>query len=236
MKNCLQIVQTICNRVGIAVPNSAVGTTDLQILQIVAILNEEGIELASRYPWQALLRVGNYTTVATEIQGEVETIAPGLDYIINDTIWNRSLRRPVFGPKTPQTWEQQKAFAINGPWSNYRIQNGNLSMYPVPTAGEECYFEYITTYWATDDTGVTGKSEFTQDTDLPVLSDELITLGAIWRWKNIKGLDYAEDFAKYERRLADMSARDGGKDWLSLTNTKYDIFPGVVVPAGSWNL
>lgn len=29
-------------------------------------------------------------------------------------------------------------------------------------------------------------------------------------------------------------ARDGGRDMLNLDNAKYDIFPGVVVPAGSW--
>jgi hypothetical protein len=236
MKTCLEIVQSICKRVGIASPNAAVGSTDLQVLQILELVNEEGSEQATRYPWQALLNVGTFTTAATESQGAIETIAPGLDYIVNDTIWNRSLRRPVYGPKTPQNWEQQKAFAINGPWSGYRLQDGNLNMYPVPTAGESCYFEYITKYWATDTSGATGKSAFTVDTDLPVLLDELMILGGIWRWKAIKGFDYAEDYAKYERRLTDTMARDGGKDWLNLANTRYDIFPGIVVASGSWNL
>jgi hypothetical protein len=235
MKTCLQIIQAVCRRVGVAEPNTAVGSTDVQILQIVELANEEGIEQASRYPWQSLLNVGSFTTVAAEVQGAVSTIAPGLSYIVNDTIWNRDLRRPVFGPKTPQTWEQQKAFAINGPWSNYRLQGDNLNMYPTPTAGQSCYFEYITKNWC-ESAGGTGQEEFEADDDVPLLLDELIILGTIWRWKNIKGFDYSEDFAKYERRLADMMARDGGKDWLSLTNTKYDIFPGVVVPAGSWNV
>ena len=233
---CLTIVNSVLGRLGLNTTNAAVGSTDLQIQNIVALSNEEGQELAYRYPWTVLQNEATYTTVATEDQGAIDTIAPGLNYIINDTIWNRSLRRPVFGPKTPQGWQQNKAFAINGPWSNFRIQGGHLKMYPTPSAGQDCYFEYITKNWCTDSTGVTGKSEWSADTDVSLLDEAIIILGTIWRWKKLKGFEYAEDFNIYERRVMDAMGRDGSKDWLSLTNTKYDVFPGVVVPSGSWNV
>lgn len=236
MATCLSIVQAVCGRLGQTVPTSAVGNTDQLIQNILAICNEEGQELAARHQWTALQTEATFTTVATEIQGAIETIAPGLGYIINDTIWNRDLRRPIFGPKTPQGWQQNKAFAINGPWSNFRIQAGNLRMYPVPTAGEDCYFEYTTRYWLTDSTGATGREEWAADDDIPRLEWILIVLGTIWRWKKLKGFDYAEDFNTYERRVIDSIGKDGSKDWLSLSNTKYDIFPGIVVPSGSWNV
>jgi len=232
---CLSIVQRVCKRVGLDSPSSAVGSSERQILQILELSNEAGQELSRRYPWQALLGVASYTTVATETQGAVQTIAPGLDYIINDTIWNRTLRRPVFGPKNPQNWEQQKAFAINGPWSGYRIIGGELAMYPIPTAGQDCYFEYISKNWITTSTASTASS-WTNDDDTAKLDENLIILDTIWRWKQQRGLDYAEDFAKSERLHQDLANRDGGKDWLNLSNTKYDIFPGIIVPAGSWNL
>jgi hypothetical protein len=231
---CLDIVSSICLRVGFDAPSSAVGTTNRQIAQIVEVCNESGQELARRYPWQALLSVGSFDTVATETQGAVSTIAPGLDYIINDTIWNRDLRRPVFGPKTPQAWEQQKAFAINGPWSNYRIIGDSLSMYPVPTAGQSCYFEYISKYWVSS-TGLDADN-WQSDSDTPKLDKNLLILDTIWRWKSAKGLDYAEDFNKAERLFNDLAGRDGGKDTINLANNKYDIYPGIVVPAGSWSV
>lgn len=233
---CLSIIQTVCNRLGINTTNAAVGATDAQIIQIVALSNEEGQELAARYPWTALQSEATFTTLAVEDQGAVETIAPGLNYIVNDTIWNRSLRRPVFGPKTQQTWQQQKAFAINGPWSSYRVQGGHIRMYPVPVAGQDCYFEYISRNWLTNALGDTSYETWNGDTDIPLLDSQLIVLGTIWRWKKAKGFDYAEDFNTYERRVIDAMARDGGKDWLNLSNSKYDIFPGVVVPSGSWSL
>jgi len=236
MATCLSIVQSICGRLSLDVPNQAVGNTDKQIINILALLNEEGQELAARHEWTALQTEATYTTLAQEDQGLMETIAPGLGYIINDTIWNRSLRRPVYGPKTPQGWQQNKAFAINGPWSNFRVQGGHLRMYPTPAAGQTCVFEYTTRNWCTSADGATGYEEFANDTNIPRLEWILLTLGTIWRWKKLKGFEYAEDFNTYERRVMDAMGKDGSKDWLNLSNTKYDIFPGIVVPSGSWNV
>lgn len=233
---CLTIVQTILSRLSQTSTNDAVGSSSQEIKTVLALCNEEGQDLAARYPWTALQTEATFTTLAAEDQGVLTTIAPGVDYIVNDTIWNRSLRRPVFGPRNQQSWQQQKAFAINGPWSSYRIQAGHIKMYPVPTAGQSCYFEYISKNWCSDSTGATTYSEWNANADLPLLDEQLIILGTIWRWKKLKGFEYAEDFNTYERRVNNAMGRDGGKDWLNTSNTKYDIFPGVVVPAGSWNL
>jgi hypothetical protein len=236
MATCLSIVNSVLGRLGLNTTTAAVGSTDPQVMNVVALCNEEGQELANRYVWTALQNEATFTTLAVEDQGLMDTIAPGYQYVVNDTIWNRSLRRPVFGPQPPAVWQQQKAFAINGPWSNYRIKAGHLYMYPTPVAGQSCYFEYISANWCTDSTGATGREEWGVDTDIPVLDWHLLVLGTIWRWKKLKGFEYAEDFNSYERRVVDAMGRDGGKDTLSLTNTKYDIFPGVVVPSGSWSL
>jgi len=236
MATCLSIVQTVLARLSLNTTNAAVGSTTQEVKTIVALCNEEGQELAARYPWTALQTETSFTTLAAEDQGALSTIAPGLNYIVNDTIWNRSLRRPVFGPRNQQSWQQQKAFAINGPWSSYRVKNGHIYMYPVPSADQSCYFEYISKNWCQDTTGATTYSAWNADDDEPRLDDQIIVLGTIWRWKKLKGFEYAEDFNVYERRVFDAMSRDGGKDWLNTANTKYDIFPGIVVPSGSWNL
>lgn len=237
MPTCLSIVQTVCARLGFQTPNIAIGSQDPQINNIVAISNEEGQELAARSDgWTELQTQTSYTTVATEDQGLLSTIAPGCKFIINDTIWNRSLRRPVFGPTTPQGWQQQHAYAINGPWSWFRIQGGHLKMFPVPVAGQDCYFEYVSSNWLTDTTGATGYEAWNADTDIPKLDYQLLVLGTIWRWKKHKGLEYAEDFNTYERRVMDALGRSGGKNMIDMSGSKYDIQPVVLVASGSWNL
>ena len=236
MATCLSIVQTVCGRLGLSQPSIVIGSQDLQITTLLAICNEEGQELAARTNWTDLQTETTFTTLATEDQGALATIAPGMKFIVNDTIWNRSLRRPVYGPRSEQAWQQQKAFSLNGPWSGYRIKNGRISMYPVPVAGQTCAFEYVSANWVANAAGTTFTDVFTADTDTPRQDYQIIQLGVLWRWKKLKGLEYAEDFNAYERRVQDYLARDGGKDWLSTVGARYDIQPVVMVASGSWNL
>lgn len=235
MLTCLQIIQTVCKRIGITSPNTAFGSYDPQIIQLLAISEEEGQEQATRYPWESLQTEATFTTLATQLQGDLSTIAQGCDYIINDTIWNRTLRRPVYGPRSQADWQQQKAMQINGPFNSYRIIADQINFYPIPVAGQTCAFEYQSKNWITP-AGGGSSSAWTSDTDTPKLNDQLIILGTIWRWKNAKGLDYSEDFSKYERRVLDAMGRDAVKPTLSMSGAKYDIQPGVFVPAGSWSI
>jgi hypothetical protein len=230
MLNCLQLIQRVCKRIGISVPNAAYTSSDLQVQQLVELANEEGQEQASRHQWQALQREATFTTVVAELQTSLAAITTGFGWIVNDTIWNRTLRRPVYGPDSLQDWQQQKAIQIAGPFNRYRIIANNIRFYPVPAAGQDCYFEYITNQWT-----AAGGAEYQSDTDTSLLDDTTMILGTIWRWKQAKGMTYAEDFAKYERRITELLQRDAVKPTLSMTGTMYDVVPLVVVPSGSWN-
>ena len=233
--NCLQIIQTVCKRIGITSPTAAVTSTDWQIQQILSLVEEEGQEQATRFAWQALRGEATFTTVATEVQSTLAAITTGFDYIVNDTIWNRSLRRPVYGPKIVQDWQQAKASQITGPFNSFRIFSDAIYFNPVPSAGDECYFEYQSKNWVSTSLGGTDEV-WTNDDDTAKLSDQLLVLGAVWRWKQAKGLDYAEDYAKYERRVNDAFARDAGKPVLDMSGARYEIQPAIVVSSGSWNV
>jgi hypothetical protein len=233
--SCLQIVQTVCKRIGIIAPTQAVTSQDQQIIQLLSLMEEEGQEQATRYPWEVLQTEATFTTVATQSQGSMSTIAPGWDYITNDTIWNRTLRRPVYGPKSQQDWQQAKAMQINGPFNSFRIINDVINFYPVPVAGQTCAFEFQSLNWVNTSVGGTA-STWTNDADTPRIDDQIMVMGGIWRWKQAKGLDYSEDFNKYERRITDAMGRDAGKQRLSLDGMTYDIQPVVMVPTGSWGV
>ena len=230
----LQIIQAASTRIGILKPAAAVSAADLQTLQMVALSEEEGQEQADRYTWEVLQIETIFTTVAVQSQGVIQTLAPGFNYIVNDTIWNRTLRRPIYGPKSEQDWQQSVAMQINGPFNAFRIQNDNLNFYPLPVAGQTCSFEYMSKNWI--QTSIGGTSAFwTNDADMPLIDDQLMILGTIWRWKQAKGLDYSEDFAKYEKRILDAMGRNAGKPVLSTGGqNQYEIQPVIAVPRGSF--
>lgn len=231
---CLEIIQTVCDRVGITRPSAAITSTDAQIIQLVALSNQEGQALVKRYPnWESLRAEATFTTLAAQLQGTVASIASGMRYIVNNTMWNRTKRIPILGSVSTQDWQQIVALGLTTPYSQYRIMNNSIYFYPVPAAGDTVAFEYVSKNWVTVAAGGTA-SKWSADADTPLVNDELIIAGTVWRWKMAKGLDYAEDFATYESDLVDEMNRDGTKPILSTNNSPYDIQPAVIIPSGSW--
>lgn len=226
----LTMVQRVCGRRGLPVPTAVYSSVDPIIVQMLALANEEAQDLANRYPWQALQTESTFTTVATESQGAITTLAgAGFKYVLNDTMWNRDLRRPVFGPLVPYQWQQLKAQQITGPWNQFRIRNGNVLFIPAPAAGQTIALEWVTKYWMGGTSDV-----WTADTDTAYLDEDIMALGLMWRWNQMKGLEYAEDQEKYEKRVADAMARDAGKPVLNMNGGNIGYPAGVFVPNGGW--
>lgn len=232
----LTMIQDAQKRMGLNVSSTVAGNTDQTAVQLLALLNLAGKELSDVYTWQALIDEATWTTTATESQGDMDTLAPGFKFIVNQTIWDRSLRRPVFGALSAQEWQLLKASAVTGPYSQYRIRNNELLFIPVPAAGDTCAFEYVTRYWATDTTGNTGKDAFTVDSDLSKLEEDLLVLSLVWRFKQAQGLDYSLELQMYENSLQDVIARDGGKPELNMEGRMTAMMPGMMVPQGNWPL
>jgi hypothetical protein len=242
-QSALQIVRTVCGRVGINKPNTATGSTDMQVQQLIELLNEEGQELAARFDWQILLREKLFTTVAGEDQGPlvggtILAASDGFRKIVNNTIHNRTTQFPVTGPLSPQMWQAVKATTtIASPYAQYRIRGGRLYLYPGASLGNTCAFEYLTANWVQDSTGDTFRDSFTQDEDLPLFDSQLLTKGLLWRWKAAKGLEYAEDFNKYEAAVLDAMTGDKTADSVRMDGSEpKGIQPVVTVARGSWNL
>ena len=150
----LSVIQHFCERQNLPIPLTVYGSTDKQVVQVKALLEEEGNDIAKRGPWNTMVLEAAWTTVATEDQGAITTIAPnGFDYIVNQTIWDRSIRLPVAGPMNEREWQTLKAMFVNGPRYKFRIRGNKMIVNPVPPAGNSWYFEYVTKYWITDSVG-----------------------------------------------------------------------------------
>lgn len=231
----LTVVQRFCRRTNITVPSTVYGSSDPQIRQIMSLLEEEGNDLSGRGDWNELTFQAIHVTTAAEDQGDIDTIATnGYRYIKNNTFWNRALRLPVYGPLNGQDWQAIKAVTVVGPRYHWRMRSGRLLINPVPAEGQTFAFEYVSWNWITDSTGVTYKQYFSSDSDLPLLPEEILTLGLRWRWKKEKGFSYEEEFRTYENHVKDALSRDGGKRLLDMGDHDYDKKPRVFIPAGSF--
>lgn len=230
----LSTIQYFCRRQNLPVPSTVYGSTDTQVLQMLAILEEEGADLSGRGDWQGLTREATHTTVATESQGAITSIATdNFRYIKTDTFWDRTEILPVYVINGPE-WQQVKAISVTGPRHQVRLRNNLLISNPVPPAGNTWAFEYVSWNWILDNDGTTTKQYFTEDTDTFLLPDTIILQGLRWRWKKEKGMEYAEDFMTYEKMVADALSRDNIKGPVNMGRREYKPRPSVFIPDGNW--
>jgi hypothetical protein len=232
----LSMIQNACKRVNLTSPNTAIGNTDESIVRLVALANEEGQELAQEYSWQRLITESTFQTVATESQGAITTLAgASFGWIKNETLFNRTQKRRWY-PMDDIQWQAMKADGITGPDYYFRIRGNNLIVQPTPAASETVAFEWVSRNWC-QSSGGTGQSAWTLDTDTGILDEAIMTEGVIWRWKQVNGFDYGEDFRKYVRQVANATARDGAKRRIRMGGTLTTRFlNNRNVSSGSWTL
>lgn len=221
---CLSIVQSVTAQLSLPVPSQVVGSTDRQVMQLLALANEEGRILAKtgEKPWQAMTEEFNFVGIAQNAQVGNAAIPTDLDRWIPNTFFNRTTRREMTGPITPRQWQLIMAQPVYATaYLAFRERGGILLIAPPPAAGDEIYGEYVSLSWALSSANVP-QPAFMADTDTAILDEGLIQLGLRWRYLQAKGLDYAEDMATYEREVEKALARDGGMTMLSLAPQPLD--------------
>lgn len=234
--SALGIVQSVTGRVGLNRPSVLFTSTDRNVVQLRELLLEGAEALSKRNSpngWQALQREQSFITVAAEVQ----TNAPVPDdfrYFIADTDFNRDTNRKVSGPLSPQQYQRAEVWPqLVAPYLSWRQRGGQFMIVPAPPAGETVVYEYVSSYWAIGSGGA-AKAAFTADEDTTYLDEELLKLDLRWRWKQAKGLAYAEDMATFELEVEKALGNDGGTSALNqggpdgLSPWNYNI------PEGSW--
>ena len=227
----LSVIQEAADLLSIPRPLFVAGNTDQQVRQLFAIANEEGKNLAGSYDWQIMREQYTFTTVAQDDQ--TSAVPADWDRFISNSFFNRTTRRSVIGPITPQQWQAIKAQPqLNRVFLAFVQRRGNFLVTPQPTAGEEIAYEYVSKNWCRSSTN-TPQSRYIIDSDEAYLDEDLIILGVRWRFLKSKGLEYSEDFATYESEKRQKQARDGGNSEISTTgDDQYLLSPNI--PEGSF--
>lgn len=220
----LTIIQAAAQQLSLAVPATVVGNTADTQVHLLRLAQEEGRALAERHMWQALMREHTFTTTAAEAQSSGLPSDIDRDRIVPSTLFNRTQRRRVVGPMSPEEWQHHKSQLITRVNPAYRIRQSTFYLLPVPPAGETIAYEYITKNWCTS-SGGTAQSAWAADTDTAVLDEKLITLGIVWRFKQAKGLEFQADAELYNRSVMDAVLRDGTRPIISLDAMQADRKP-----------
>ena len=233
----LEIVQRVRGRLGQPIPTSVAGSSDPGIIQSLGLLNEFVEDLLIRKYWQSNTREGEFYAIAAENQGALSTLFPdGFEGLLPDTFYNRTTQLQLRGGISPEEWTAGQALNSSGPIPNFRIRGNSLLLSPVPVAGERYTCEYMSSYFVYGPSDATYRTYWLRDTDTCVVGDALPMAYLKWAWKKEKGLEYAEDFRKYEALVAVKSLREKRPQVLSMNGGPETFRPGILVSPGSWPL
>lgn len=225
----LEIIQNSADRMGLVTPTAGIGSTDATSKQLVAMAKQEAADLGRAHPWQALTKEKTFTSTATEAQASA--IPDDFDRFIPGSMYNRTRKRIVAGPLTSREWQDLKGRSAVVVYDAFRQRGNSLIFLPTPTAGQTYAFEYVSKYVVTDAAGTAEQLTFLDDTDDPLLDQELVTLGVVWRFLRSKALDYSEPFRDYQMMKKQLMARDGGQRGVNLAKhgspktPRYPLFP-----------
>lgn len=134
--------------------------------------------------------------------------------------------QPLVGPVTNEQMNALKAFPLGLLRPVWRIVDNFFEFWPALAVGEVAMYNYYSTNWIQPVTGPRILA-FAADTDISLIDEKILTSGLEWRWLAAKGLDYAEAFRRYERRIA---LADGRQD----TTREVSMSRRRVGPASTW--
>ena len=206
----LSICQAVSDDIGLDVrPVSVAGNSDVDAQRMLRFANRVGSDLAARAPWQALRLMQSFTATATETQ--TGAIPAAFLRFSPETLWNETQNQTVTGPIDATEYQSRKyalgSAGYDGPARWFTRSGDALLIWPIPTAGDALSFSYQSGAFC-QSAGGTPQTVWTADTDTGRISEELITLGIIYRFLMADGQPYAQAQADYERRLAQEIAND----------------------------
>jgi hypothetical protein len=234
--NALQIVRQAAMELGLPAPSELVTSQEETAIQMLGLLNSAGNELVHYYDWEFLLKTHDITSVA----GLAAYPAP-TDYgrMLNQTLWDKNMRRPAYGPVSPQGWQILKNALVQvGPFVRYRIARGKVEFLPVPGSdGLNYNYQYISNGWVMSGTTQNTYTSFiTNDLDEPLFDFWLMVKFLKLKMWQAKGLDTTTLSADFARLFDAETGQDHGAPVLSLaSNWKTPWITSWNLPEGNWN-
>ena len=226
--NALALVNKVLGELGLPQSPSVV-STDATTVQVLALMNGLGDDLARLPLWEDLRVEWDITTTTADAYDLPEDWGVPLA----DTQWDRSGRWPLRGPRTPSEWQYLKSgFGVAAPQYRYRLFNRQFNLHPAPQAGLTLVMEYLSQGWALTTGANPAIANVRQkglrgDGDYSLIDDRVMIQGTKLRFLEAKGLESTKARKQFEMMLeaawgastgAAAIPLDGGRDTFFLTD------------------
>jgi hypothetical protein len=196
----LSIAANVSANVGVKAPSSVLANNnDQNAVKIAVFSAETGDELARRADWTGLRKtvtlVGDGTATALSLPNDFLRLIPGLSVMTSTGI-------PIRTGLSSDEWNSLTP--IQGIPRFASLKAGSIAFYPYLAYADTATVTYQSDAW-----GPTG-AKWSNDGDVPLVPEQLVTQGTIWRWRRQLGQDFQDYLAEYEAAIADYAKFDEG--------------------------
>lgn len=214
----LEILDNLLLECGIGTETSYAGNSDEAVSRLVSIANRASVAIVGEFPWSRLRRTYTFTME----DGVTEYDLPDdFERLIPDTAYANSYVVPMDMQTDEQQWAYLKVNGTGtGPRYRCRIFDGKIQVH-APQASEEVRLEYVSNAPVLASDG-SRKRRFTADSDTYLLDDELLLMGAKWRYKQLIGqADWQGAMAEFQGYLLARQGADGGLKTIDTMDRDY---------------
>ena len=193
----LTIAASVATNVSLQPPTIVLnGDDDARLVQ--QFTTEAAKELERRVDWGALRKThiisGSGLDSRFPLPSDFSRLIEGAAVICNGV--------PLRGGLSADEWNSFTS--VVGTPRYFRIDGDWILLYPYPSAGVNVEMTYQSKNWTgTGDT-------WNDDAEEAELPEDLIALGAVWRWKRYMAADFQDYVAEFESMLTDRAKFEGG--------------------------
>lgn len=214
-------------------------------LELGELATEAAVDIAEYRDWQQLkvlqVHAGDGASIAFDLPTDFSRMLKKGE--VHSATWKTANFSPA---RDEDEWIYLQDVAISGTPGAWIILGGQMQIFPPMPVGELARYYYISKNIVAEDAavrastggflvdelgnqlidelgnqliafdGALSKPAFTQDDDVFVLSERLLTLSLIWRWRAQKRMEYSEDLTNFEVALDAAATRDKGARILAV--------------------
>ena len=234
----LSICANVAKAVGAQTPTAIIGSSDQTAQRLFQAIKQECNFLVRRFNWSALRREATITTVASTASYALES---DFHRILDDTAWDRTNHWSMGGSATAGEWQFFKSATATRPVTRRRFRlmwdpvskAREVFIDPTPSDVATLVYEYVSNQYCQATGGGALKSEWSVDTDVPLLDDDLIELGVKYRYLRARGQPYADEHNDYRRALLVAIGNDRPARTVNLAGSETRAFQ---LPDGNFTL
>lgn len=198
---------------GLTAPTQIYGSTSRYEVELQAIANEAAKAIAKAHDWRKFTTLktntGDGTTTAFDLPSDYDRMP------VKAGVYLNSSKTPMLGIIDLDQWLRNRLESFTPVTGEWIMLGGQMQIYPAMGSTDSAKYYYQSNKIVSADGGVT-KAAFTSDTDSFRLDERMLTLEIIWRWRALKGLEYAEDMQSAEIAKSQEIARDKGSRILKI--------------------